>query len=371
MRIWKTYILVGIFAAVALACAPWHDAKALEPGTVTAPLVRPMMQLAADTPSEATVFEVQQLQCGGGATSIKTRPPASNGIAKRLVPVTPQGGSPLLSSSRTFAIGLPFIDVFPDVGELASNVLTDMIICPLVGWVFSGVQIIMNVTVNSQLDVKPLLTDGHAPTGSEDNAGLYASWRAFRDFSNVFLVLGVMLVIFSQATSYGLNAYGIRKLLPKIVIAALLINLSYFLCAVLIDVFNILGDSLGDTLMAAISASMTASGTSITEQMNAVTALLASLMLASFPMMIMFGVILIILLIIGFFAIFFLAARQILLAFLVVAAPLAFIAWMLPNTESYFKRWWTTFVKLLAIYPVVSVLTVISYILLVAVGAQF
>lgn len=365
---------MGILATVALSCVPWHSAHAVEPGAITPPLLHPMTQLAADPPGEeATIFEVQNISCGSA-------PSAKGGIeaGDRIAANTTWGangfraapnGLVIPGNAQTFALGIPFIDL-PNVGEIASDVLTDMIICPVVKGVFSGVQVLMNVVVNAQLDVKPLLNNGNTPTRDDDNAGLYASWRAFRDFANIFLVFGVMAVVFSQATSYGLSAYGIKKLMPKIVIAAILINLSYFICALLIDVFNILGDSLGDTLMVAIQQSMAAAETSMTEQMNLGTALIGGLMLASFPMMIMLGLIFIILLIVGFFAIFFLAARQVMIAFLVVVAPLAFIAWMMPNTEKHFKNWWSTFIKLLAIYPVVSVLMVISYILLIAIGAQ-
>jgi hypothetical protein len=39
------------------------------------------------------------------------------------------------------------------------------------------------------------------------------------------------------------------------------------------------------------------------------------------------------------------------LVLLALLSPLAFAAWLLPNTEKYFKKWWELFLQLLVIYP--------------------
>jgi len=53
---------------------------------------------------------------------------------------------------------------------------------------------------------------------------------------------------------------------------------------------------------------------------------------------------------------FILVARQALVVILVVVSPLAFLAMLLPNTETYFKQWRKIFIALLLIYPAVALL---------------
>lgn len=55
-------------------------------------------------------------------------------------------------------------------------------------------------------------------------------------------------------------------------------------------------------------------------------------------------------------AFFVLAVRQVVLIVLLVLAPIALVAWVLPNTEKYWKLWWESFSKLLLMYPMILLL---------------
>src|SRR5690606_740046 len=48
--------------------------------------------------------------------------------------------------------------------------------------------------------------------------------------------------------------------------------------------------------------------------------------------------------------------RQAAIVILIVLAPLAFVAFMLPNTEQWFKRWYKIFIALLMVFPIVALL---------------
>jgi hypothetical protein len=48
-----------------------------------------------------------------------------------------------------------------------------------------------------------------------------------------------------------------------------------------------------------------------------------------------------------------LVGRQVVLMCLVLVSSFAFVAWLLPNTENYFQKWWKLFVQLLIIYPMI------------------
>jgi hypothetical protein len=57
-----------------------------------------------------------------------------------------------------------------------------------------------------------------------------------------------------------------------------------------------------------------------------------------------------------FVALLVLAARQAIITILVVISPLAFVAFLLPNTEKYFNRWRDLFTTMLMLFPIFSVL---------------
>lgn len=247
------------------------------------------------------------------------------------------------------------------------SILANYVICPLLSVVYGSVGLMLNALEGTGLlQVQPLLKDGSPVPQTDDGngtEGLYAAWSVFRDVANFGLIVGIFLIIFSQATSYGLSAYGVRKMLPKVVIAALLINMSYIICAVLVDVFNILGSSLDDTLYSFITDRVDGTeGEIISRSLEAAEAPSAVMLIMGFTMLL----VLLALLLIGLVCLMFLVARQILIIILIMASPLAFIAWLFPNTEGSFRKWWSTLIRLLAIYPVVMCLKVVVVVILVA-----
>lgn len=251
----------------------------------------------------------------------------------------------------------------PDFDSLLSN----YVICPLLSVVYGSVGLMLNALEGTGLlQVQPLLQNGGPVPQTTSDGGtesLYAAWAVFRDVANFGLIAGLFLIVFSQATSYGLSAYGVRKMLPKLVVAALLVNLSFVICAVLVDVFNILGSSLDDTLYNAITSRVNGTeGEIISRTMDEMNAPDWTILLMGFTLLL----VLFALLLIGLLCLMFLVARQILIIILIMASPLAFIAWLFPNTESSFRKWWSTLIRLLAIYPVVMCLKVVVVVVLVA-----
>ena len=53
---------------------------------------------------------------------------------------------------------------------------------------------------------------------------------------------------------------------------------------------------------------------------------------------------------------FTLVLRQILIVLLVIISPFAFLAWILPNTQKLYSQWWTNFLKLILMYPLIMLL---------------
>lgn len=203
------------------------------------------------------------------------------------------------------------------------------------------------------LDVQPL------SFGNNAENPMYGVWEAIRNLANGFLVIIFIIIIFSTTLSLNVNAYTIKKMLPKLVVAAILIQASYLLCAVAIDVTNVFGKGLfllsnsilpgySDTNLSEGEALL---GIGLTGLVTAVAGI------AIFGAGIVSIGFILLLAVIGVFAVFAtLVFRQVLITALVIISPIAIACWILPNTESFFKKWLDNFIKVLLMYPLIVLL---------------
>lgn len=220
--------------------------------------------------------------------------------------------------------------------------------------------------ISGFLEVKPITND--------TKSGLYQAWSIMLGLANMSFVLAFLVIIYSQITSVGFNNYNIKKMIPKLIIAAILVNASYYICAIAVDISNILGHSLHQTLVDIRNSlpspnpgGVDLSWKNLTEYLlsggtiaaagfagwaafagtagASVTALVPLL----FPVLI-FGMLAFIT------ALLVLAARQALITILIVISPLAFVAYLLPNTEKWFEKWRELFTTMLMVFPLFSLL---------------
>ena len=197
--------------------------------------------------------------------------------------------------------------------------------------------------INSFLEIEPeLLAQSASKT----------AWQSFRDFANAAFVIAFLILIYSQITGGGITNYGIKKMLPRLVIAALLVNVSYIVCQLAVDISNILGGSIYDLFKnipigpdgkapGAVGGAWVALIEGILVG-GAVIGVIAAIVIAPSVLLAVAMTVLI------------LIARKAFLIILVVISPLAFVAYLLPNTEQWFKKWWKAFSSLLAVYIVVA-----------------
>lgn len=202
-------------------------------------------------------------------------------------------------------------------------------------------------TISMFLDISPKIFSDDSSTG-----GAKQAWSFFRDIANVIFVLLFLWVIFSQVSSIGISNYGIKKILPKLIVGAILINLSFYLCQLAIDLSNILGYSLKEIIESA--ASQIGGGT--VDWSAIVLSGLAAVGTAIFAFLAIGGPVLLSTLLVLLAILVTLIVRQAVIILLVAISPLAFAAWLLPNTEVLFKKWVSTFRGLLVIFPVISLL---------------
>lgn len=241
-------------------------------------------------------------------------------------------------------------------------------ICPWIDGMASASDFVFN-RLDSMLDDVPI---GLAP----DDPG-FKAWQVFRLMGNIVLVGALLAMVFAQ--TFGgrfIDAYTLRKMAPRVLIGAILINLSIYFCIAAADATKVIGKGFGQLMTQPFLGDAQNFDFSIGSGAAGVIGLAGSGVVAGFIALVAKGfvsgatvsmwVFLFILLpvvILSLLILLVAIARQGLLIFLIVVAPIAFALYVLPSTEKYFKKWWSWFVKTLAVYIVIVVAFVMSDIL--------
>ncbi len=205
------------------------------------------------------------------------------------------------------------------------------------------------------------------PVELKDGAPIYEIWKYMRGLTNILFIIFFMVVVYSQITGFGISNYGIKKVLPKIIVTAILVNLSFIICQLAVDVSNIVGSSLRGIFTSIETSTMgtmeagAISGVSMAEMYGALAggtvlaigATIISIETGAIWMLIPVVLGAIVAVVSGLITI---ALRQAVVSLLIMISPLAFVAYMLPNTEEYFTKWKNLFTKMLVFYPLFSLL---------------
>lgn len=231
------------------------------------------------------------------------------------------------------------------------------IVCPLL-------ERIANVADNAWKMLESYLVT--SPLSSAVDDPTYKTWKSMRDLANVILALVFILIIISQVSNVGISNYGIKKMLPRFIIAAVAVNISYFAIQVIVDIANILGSTLlnlitqsveqqilddfgwekliNDILATTTITGITIAGTAIAAAVFGIGTMFMFVFMAIIP-----GIIGIIA---GLLALVF---RSALIPVLAILAPLALAAWVLPNTQSVFDKWKKVFTGMVFLYPLAAI----------------
>jgi hypothetical protein len=190
------------------------------------------------------------------------------------------------------------------------------------------------------------------------NSAIRAAWSTMRNIANVAFVIAFLIIIFSQLTGQGVTNYGVKKMLPRLVIAAILVNVSFFICQIAVDLSNILGYSLNSLLSNSyvqIAGDISGKGDASSNGLG-IAVLVAGVVAGAIgvamavTMPVLLAVLLALILIV-----LILVARTALIVLLTIISPLAFVAFLLPNTEQWFKKWYKMYFALLMVFPIIAV----------------
>ena len=232
-------------------------------------------------------------------------------------------------------------------------------ICPVSNWLADGIDF-MYSALQEFLKTKPLET-------TNQNSGIYLAWVIMRNISNVAFIVAFLVIIYSQLTSVGISNYGVKKMLPRLVIAAVLVNLSFTICAILLDLSNVTGYAFQDAFMGIKNTISTVgentgvgwtwsevivmilSNGALAGGVVATVAMGAELLPLALSALVGIGLVLLLVLLI-------MAARQALIVILIIISPLAFVCYLLPGTEKWFKKWRDLFFTMLVFFPAFAVI---------------
>lgn len=232
-----------------------------------------------------------------------------------------------------------------------------------VGWIVCPITEFMALVSDSAFDaISEFLTvNTDLYNNTDTQSGTYAAWSAFRNIANVAFAVLFIIVIYSQLTGMGVSNYGIKKTLPRMVVAAIFVNLSFFVCQLAIDASQILGSAINGFLQNVPVGGNTSidqwedvfgkvlAGTALVA--GAATAVAATILALSISLPLVLAFLAAVLM-----TIIILVGREAAIVILIVLSPLAFVAYLLPNTEKWFKKWYQIFGALLMVFPIIALL---------------
>ncbi|HSW37448.1 MAG TPA: hypothetical protein VLG37_03715 [Candidatus Saccharimonadales bacterium] len=229
-------------------------------------------------------------------------------------------------------------------------------ICPLV----AGAQAMIGALdddINSLLTVDTLriFCTTASSTCSSDQVrtgkAYFTAWNTFRIFGLALIVIAGLVTIIAQAAGFEfLDAYTIRKVLPRLIIAVIGISLSWYILEFLVNFANDTGNAMRSLIYAPFHSfgAVKLGGGSVFSLGLVGGAAALALGIFGLLSLAVTGALAVL---IGFAV---LIIRQLVVIFLLVLAPFAIACAILPNTAKAWKFWSDTLLKALLLFPIIA-----------------
>lgn len=224
------------------------------------------------------------------------------------------------------------------------------VICPIFDMLHGAVNFMQSAIDHlMQVDVKSVFN-----RSTDTGAAYYKAWNSFRVLGIAIIVIAGLIMVISTALGFEFfDAYTIKKVLPRILVAIIGISLSWWLLEYLAELTNDVGvgirsliyypfkdlaqsyggmQSVGSSLIGAIAIG----GGFVILGIGAVLSLIATAALAALV------------------AFLVLVIRQVVIIFLILIAPLAIACYVLPNTQKAYHLWWDSLAKGMMMFPIIS-----------------
>lgn len=230
------------------------------------------------------------------------------------------------------------------VGRLADQAIS-WILCPIIDGAVAIINGVGNAVID-QLIVNPHVLDYQNCGKKPDCAGgaVHSAWNDFRIMSLSLLILVALVGI---AASSFIDAYTVKKILPRMLIAIVAITLSWDLLKLALGVTNAVGIGVRALILAPFSGlpapSIEPAG--ILAGVGGVGFVFGLLGMLSFVATAALAVIM---------AFVFVAIRYVAIIALIIVAPLAIMSSILPGTQKLWKIWHEGLSGALLMLPLVT-----------------
>lgn len=212
----------------------------------------------------------------------------------------------------------------------------------------------------------------YLPSSQLDKDFIRLTHKSLLDIGNFLAVIGFLIIIFANLLRLDLPQYAIKTMLPRLLLAIILMNFSLLITKVVVDFANILtkeallmphlSSNIGATENAgsAILGTLGAGGAAGFVTFSYLTGLISAtppgqitiaifiLTLLLFPIFIALGIA------------FFMIIRNMFIWGLAIVAPLAFLFMVLPFTQRFHSLWWSELACWSFKAPVVALLIALS-----------
>ncbi|HMS92682.1 MAG TPA: hypothetical protein PKC05_04290 [Candidatus Saccharibacteria bacterium] len=232
-----------------------------------------------------------------------------------------------------------------DACEDSLNNPLSFVVCPIMNFLTSAIESVIEGLQGAL--VNPDLTESNELRNALN--GTIAIANSF------YIIIFLIIIIGNFIAIPKLDNYTIKKTLPKLIAVIILTQFSLLICQTILDLGNILAVTLPSTILGYFGLDTnpaTAFANSVveisTENIGDLFETLGQFLLLGFTLLVV--------IVVGIIAFFYLIMRYLFMVLLVLAAPIAFAAWVLPNTEKFFKQWWTYMIKLSLMFLMVSIL---------------
>lgn len=189
-----------------------------------------------------------------------------------------------------------------------------------------------------------------------------SSSSAFKAFDIVRLIANAVFAVVFLYIIYGYligktgGSYTIKRLLPRLIITALLVQISFYIAVIAVDVSNIIGNSIwqifsqiyGGTryeLGPDTDYALARATANVLGQPGTWVSLLPLVVVVDISIALITGV-----------TVILIVMRETLVAALIIASPLLIVLYLLPNLERVSAQAGRLFLQLLVLYPIIALL---------------
>lgn len=232
------------------------------------------------------------------------------------------------------------------------------IICPVIDMMAKAIQFTDNIITNQMV----VPTQDIFCSNSKTCGDYYEAWSSFRNMALGLMAIAGLVIVIAQAIGMEvLDAYAVRKTLPRVLVAAVGITLSWALMNFAVTLSNNLGFGVRDLITAPFQnldstvnldfssnnfanfiiggGAVATAGVAAWIYTGGIGILLSYVATAGLAVLV---------------AILVLILRQIAVIMLILVAPLAIVAYIMPNTQRIFRFWWEAFTRALLMFPLIA-----------------